>query len=252
MECLAGFVILPTAASPIMRSSLFCAPKKYRNAVVVSAKLQHNDDDPLFRAAVSRASLRFQETHRPEPLFVDPYAGCFVPLSVEADMKHQLHQYCLATKFIDDKLLTTTNNIDGLKQVVLLTDGMDTRPYRLNWPTSTIIFDISPERVFKKAAQKLEGCWATEKIGAGKIGLFFHSSWLMGVQRRALALLSLHLDNVGAKIPRSCLFFHVPSESPYIQQTLCSKGFTGNRPSIWAFQVLRAFIMFIIHIYGFK
>ncbi|CAK9175332.1 unnamed protein product [Ilex paraguariensis] len=200
MECLAGFVILPTAASPIMRSSLFCAPKKYRNAVVVSAKLQHNDDDPLFRAAVSRASLRFQETHRPEPLFVDPYAGCFVPLSVEADMKHQLHQYCLATKFIDDKLLTTTNNIDGLKQVVLLTDGMDTRPYRLNWPTSTIIFDISPERVFKKAAQKLE--------------------------------------DVGAKIPRSCLFFHVPSESPYIQQTLCSKGFTGNRPSIWAFQGL--------------
>lgn len=42
-------------------------------------------------------------------------------------------------------------------QVVLLTDGMDTRPYRLSWPTSTIIFDISPDRVFKRAAEKLEG-----------------------------------------------------------------------------------------------
>lgn len=42
-------------------------------------------------------------------------------------------------------------------QVVLLTDGMDTRPYRLSWPKSTILFDISPEGVFKQAAQKLEG-----------------------------------------------------------------------------------------------
>lgn len=49
-------------------------------------------------------------------------------------------------------------------QVVLLTDGMDTRPYRLSWPTSTIIFDISPESVFKRAAQKLEGVWIWFKI----------------------------------------------------------------------------------------
>ncbi|KAL8121884.1 hypothetical protein AgCh_018574 [Apium graveolens] len=41
-------------------------------------------------------------------------------------------------------------------QVVLLTDGMDTHPYRLNWPKSTVVFDISLETVFKRAAQKLE------------------------------------------------------------------------------------------------
>lgn len=42
-------------------------------------------------------------------------------------------------------------------QVVLLTDGMDTRPYRLSWPPSTVIFDLSPERVFRSAAEKLAG-----------------------------------------------------------------------------------------------
>lgn len=121
-----------------------------------------------------------------EPLFVDPYAGCFVHPDVQMDLKCS-HQYCLATKFIDDKLLRTVNHIDGLKQVlclpnsgyiehfapfwsnllfsictlqvVLLTDGMDTRPYRLNWPTSTVIFDISSERIFKKSAEKLQGDW---------------------------------------------------------------------------------------------
>ncbi|KAK6937369.1 Methyltransferase Ppm1/Ppm2/Tcmp, partial [Dillenia turbinata] len=77
---------------------------------------------------------------------------------------------------------------------------MDTWPYRLRWPPSTIIFDESPERVFQRAAQKLE--------------------------------------DAGARIPRSCLFIHVPLESCDVQQPLCSKGLNGTRPSIWALQVL--------------
>ncbi|CAL9241657.1 unnamed protein product [Arabidopsis halleri] len=34
---------------------------------------------------------------------------------------------------------------------------MDTRPYRLNWPTSTMIFDVSPGKVFEIASEKLQG-----------------------------------------------------------------------------------------------
>ncbi|KAL8123680.1 hypothetical protein AgCh_011605 [Apium graveolens] len=41
-------------------------------------------------------------------------------------------------------------------KVVLLTDGMDTHPYHLNWPKSTVVFDISPDTISKRAAQKLE------------------------------------------------------------------------------------------------
>ncbi|BBN68507.1 S-adenosyl-L-methionine-dependent methyltransferases superfamily protein, partial [Prunus dulcis] len=92
---------------------------------------------------------------RPEPLFVAPNA--------QMDMKQSSDHYCLGTKFIDDKLLRTVNHIDGLKRVVLLTDGMDTRPYRLSWPTSTIIFNISPERVlgqrFQEAAYPFMFLW---------------------------------------------------------------------------------------------
>lgn len=181
----------------ILRQPLSIASKK--KISVLRAKLSDNDD-PLLQTAINAASLRFQETHRPEPLFLDPYAGCFVPPDVQMDMKQCSHHYCLATKYIDDKLLRTANHIDGLKQVVLLSDGMDTRPYRLSWPNSTFIFDVSPDRVFKRAAEKLEG--------------------------------------VGAKIPRNSLFFHVPVESTNIQQSLRAKGFNGNQPSIWAIQGL--------------
>ncbi|KAM6558360.1 hypothetical protein CsatA_027599 [Cannabis sativa] len=169
-----------------------------------SFRAKSNDEnDPLLQAAINAASLRLQETLQPEPLFHDPYAGCFISPQLRLDDKKQcsssLH-YLLTTKFIDDKLVGFVNQADGLKQVVLLTDGMDTRPYRLRWPTLTRIFDISPDRIFKEATEKLQGN--------------------------------------GAKLPKGCLLRHIPLESSNIQQTLCADGFNGNRSSIWAIQGL--------------
>ncbi|XP_052112970.1 O-methyltransferase 1, chloroplastic isoform X2 [Arachis duranensis] len=157
-----------------------------------------NNNDPLLLSATTSAFLRSQETLRPDPLFVDQYASCLVPQNFHKEKLQDLNPYCLATKFIDDKLLHTVNLIDGVKQVVLLTDGMDTRPYRLQWPASTIIFDISPERIFQIAAEKLEGA--------------------------------------GAKVPKGSLFYHIPLESSDIKQNLQLRGYNGSRPSIWAMQ----------------
>jgi hypothetical protein len=43
--------------------------------------------------------------------------------------------------------------------MVLLTDGMDTRPYRLSWPPSSLIFDVSPDSIYTAASEKLKGTW---------------------------------------------------------------------------------------------
>ncbi|GAB2281606.1 hypothetical protein Dimus_016182 [Dionaea muscipula] len=165
----------------------------------VRAKLNGNDDH-LLQAAIASATLRFQETTRPEPLFVDLYVGCMIPSNTQMDMTESRHCHSLATKFIDDKLLDTLRGIGGPRQVVLLTDGMDTRPYRLNWPNSTVIYEVSPEMVHTEAARKLK--------------------------------------EVGAQIPRSCLLIHVPAETHDMQQELRRRGFNGTRPSIWAIQGL--------------
>ncbi|KAL3531474.1 hypothetical protein ACH5RR_010796 [Cinchona calisaya] len=95
--------------------------------------------------------------------------------------------------------------------VVCGADGMDTRPYRLNWPKSTVIFDISPGRVFKAATLKLE--------------------------------------DVGAKIRRSCFFLHIPSESSDIEEMMRNKGFKGTRSSLWIFQELVG-IFVVFKLYG--
>ncbi|KAJ8559276.1 hypothetical protein K7X08_003334 [Anisodus acutangulus] len=195
MEVLAGF----GGRVPLSRCE---SKKRYFNirAHRASFKVEEENDDPFFQAAIQRASLRLRESHSPDPLLVDPYVGCLLPSNSLEDLDQQLHPYCLATKFIDDKLLETMQSTDGLKQVVLLTDGLDTRPYRLNWPTSTLLFDICPEKVFRRAVKKLQ--------------------------------------EAGATIPRGCMSFHVPAESFDTENILRSKGFSGTRPSIWAFQGL--------------
>ncbi|KAE8676699.1 hypothetical protein F3Y22_tig00111582pilonHSYRG00719 [Hibiscus syriacus] len=97
------------------------------------------------------------------------------------DLENPLKHYCIATKFIDDKLLRTSNHMDGLNQVLL------------GWS------------VFQNAAGMLQG--------------------------------------VGAKVPRNCLYLHIPLDSTDIQQTLRLKGFNGNRPSVWAIQGLPVMIL---------
>lgn len=77
---------------------------------------------------------------------------------------------------------------------------MDTRPYRLSWPRSCVIYDLSPGSVFKVASERLAG--------------------------------------IGAKISKTCLLVHVPLESSDLQAILCKKGFNGSRPSIWVLQGL--------------
>ncbi|XP_022133153.1 uncharacterized protein LOC111005824 [Momordica charantia] len=164
---------------------------------ILRAHLSEDEESLIFKAKKA-ASLRFIESRQPNPLFVDQYAGCLV--SPQLKIQQFSHHYCVATKFIDDKLLQIVHHVNGLEQVVLLTDGMDTRPYRLHWPMWTRIIDISPDIVFKRANQDLQVN--------------------------------------GAKIPKGNSFYHVPLESQDIQQELCTKGFRGDRPSVWAMQGL--------------
>ncbi|CAM8959351.1 hypothetical protein QQ045_003226 [Rhodiola kirilowii] len=159
-----------------------------------------NGGGMLLQSAIGKASLRHQETLRPVPLFVDPYAACFLPLNLQADTECGHHPYCIATKFVDDMLVETLKKYEELKQVVLLTDGMDTRPYRISWPHLTVIYDVSPNSTFNFAAQKLK--------------------------------------EVGAKVSKSSLLLHIPLESGNSQVKLREKSFNGNRPSIWVLQGL--------------
>lgn len=98
-----------------------------------------------------------------QKLFADPYADA---LASQVEHRgnnapdHTAHDI-LATKFLDDMALQAVGlvNMDlgqEYRQVVLLGDGMDTRPYRLPWPAGTVLYIVAPPEVHDRAEAVLE------------------------------------------------------------------------------------------------
>ncbi|KAJ1686008.1 hypothetical protein LUZ63_017398 [Rhynchospora breviuscula] len=167
-----------------------------------SAQYGREEPDPLLRAALTSAWIRDQESRRSDPLFIDTYAGGLLSSDecLHSTNVSELYRYRLATKFIDDRLQQLLSTSDQFRQIVLLSDGMDTRPYRLNWPRLSVLYNLSPDRVFALGTKRLQG--------------------------------------IGAKTSRNCLLFNFPNDSRNLQETLCKNGFNGNQPSLWVLQGL--------------
>ncbi|GAA3383116.1 SAM-dependent methyltransferase [Cryptosporangium minutisporangium] len=96
------------------------------------------------RTAVIPAQARAAETRRSDRLFTDPYAQAFVEAVgwiqvAEAGRLNQEH-FVLRTRFFDDYLTSASSS--GCQQAVVLAAGLDTRAFRLPWPTGFRFFEV--------------------------------------------------------------------------------------------------------------
>ena len=105
------------------------------------------------KTALGVARIRAGESKRADRLFDDPLAWAFVAAMPDAysDQAERSEtakligarvalQVVVRTRFYDDYLLAAT--ADGIRQVVLLAAGLDTRAFRLPWPDGTTVFEV--------------------------------------------------------------------------------------------------------------
>ncbi|MFF5636112.1 SAM-dependent methyltransferase [Streptomyces sp. NPDC012825] len=109
------------------------------------------------RTALLVAAARAVETHRPDALARDPFAAAFVRAAPDAagwplhpdevpggasdPLWGRLGRYFgLRTRVLDDHLLASARA--GVRQVVLLGAGLDSRAFRLDWPAGTVVHEI--------------------------------------------------------------------------------------------------------------
>ena len=102
------------------------------------------------------ASVRAQETARPDRLFDDPWAealaGDIGTAWISQRPPGSTLPIVLRTRYFDDFLQRITKK-EGIRQVVLLAAGLDTRAYRLDLPAATEVFDLDqPEILATKDA----------------------------------------------------------------------------------------------------
>ena len=108
----------------------------------------------VWATAVGVARVRALETERENALFHDPLAQAFAtagglwpsspPLpDDEAARRRRLavsFSIVIRTKFLDDLLQQASTS--GVRQVVLLGAGMDSRAFRMDWPEGTRLFEV--------------------------------------------------------------------------------------------------------------
>jgi methyltransferase (TIGR00027 family) len=115
------------------------------------------------------AAARALEAQKPDPLAVDPYAEVFCRAAgghwaavVEGNAPgsklvgefgtHFVNFQGARTRYFDNYFMAAADA--GVRQIVLLAAGLDSRGYRLPWPGGTVVYELDQPRVleFKRTA----------------------------------------------------------------------------------------------------
>lgn len=122
------------------------------------------------------AAARALEAQKPDPVAVDPFAEIFCRAvgGEWADLldggapDHELKSEFgvdfvnfqgVRTKYFDTYFLRAAGA--GVRQIVLLAAGLDSRAYRLDWPAGTVVFELDQPQVLDFKRDALAGCRPT-------------------------------------------------------------------------------------------
>jgi methyltransferase (TIGR00027 family) len=149
--------------------------------------------------AVMVATARAIETDRPDPLIRDPYAKLLVTNSgadslweamldpsmvakveaidteTAATVQHMRNYQAVRTNFFD----TYLNNAvaDGIRQVVILASGLDSRAYRLDWLANTTVYEIDQPKVLAYKSTRLADNGVTPAADCRAVPIDLRQDW---------------------------------------------------------------------------
>jgi methyltransferase (TIGR00027 family) len=148
--------------------------------------------------AVMVAAARAAETDRPDPLIRDPFAKVLVSeagtgvweklldsslldqvATIDAEaaaiFEHMRGYQAVRTHFFDAHFAAAV--AAGIRQVVILASGLDSRAYRLDWPAGTSVYEIDQPKVLEYKAATLEAHGATPSADRHEVAIDLRQDW---------------------------------------------------------------------------
>ena len=153
--------------------------------------------------AVMVAAARARETDSADPLIRDPYARILVAGAdtgvwekfLEPDMQERistadpeaaalfanmLSYQAVRTHFFDT--FFTNAAAAGIRQVVILASGLDSRAYRLVWPEGTVVYEIDQPKVLEYKAATLVKHGAAPTAERREVAIDLRQDWPAALQ----------------------------------------------------------------------
>jgi methyltransferase (TIGR00027 family) len=84
-------------------------------------------------------------------------------------------QITVRTRFFDDFFIEATRS--GIRQVVILASGLDTRAYRLDWPADTVVYEIDQPEVIAFKTQTLANLGAEPAARRRTVAIDLRDDW---------------------------------------------------------------------------
>lgn len=81
----------------------------------------------------------------------------------------------MRTKFFDEYFVASAST--GIRQAVILASGLDSRGYRLNWPSGTVVYEVDQPKVIEFKTSTLAGLDATPTATLRTVGIDLREDW---------------------------------------------------------------------------
>jgi methyltransferase (TIGR00027 family) len=143
--------------------------------------------------ATAVAATRAMASQHPDPLLDDPWADplvravgidTFIKLidgEIEPTDDRPLNrramneQITVRTRYFDEFFLQATGS--GIRQAVILASGLDTRAYRLPWPSGTVVYEIDQPEVIDFKTRTLAGLGAEATAQRRTVAIDLRDDW---------------------------------------------------------------------------
>jgi methyltransferase (TIGR00027 family) len=98
----------------------------------------------------------------------------FAPDAAER-ARANIDEMAVRTKFFDDFFLTSTAG--GIRQVVILASGLDSRAYRLPWPDGTVVYEVDQPEVIEFKTRTLTDLGAAPTAKLQTVPIDLREDW---------------------------------------------------------------------------
>lgn len=191
--------------------------------------------------ATMAAAARAVASRAPDAVISDPFAESLVravgidfftrlasgdvdtaDLDGPASVRRLTDGMTVRTWFFDDVL--TRAGWTGIRQVVILASGLDTRAYRLQLPPGTIVFEIDQPEVIAFKTQALRSLGAVATADHRSLGIDLRGDWPL-----ALANAGFDPSRPTAWIAEGLLGYLPPDSQDHLLDVVTTQSAPGSR-----------------------
>ncbi|OBI99238.1 class I SAM-dependent methyltransferase [Mycobacterium sp. 1465703.0] len=128
--------------------------------------------DPLVRAVGADFFIRVLDGEiTDETGGLDPDADP----DVEFNLTRMVNTMAVRTRYFDEFFTEATDS--GIRQVVILASGLDSRPYRLPWPAGTVVYEVDQPAVIEFKSTALSNLGAEPTAERRTVAVDLRDDW---------------------------------------------------------------------------